>query len=573
MSALILPKFLLKYSKWMDVKTFKKVELQNKWIKNNSETYFLKENLNWIEYKNGVKIDSYEEIPTEFNYVLMYSEKTKIYNILTSTDLFSGKNLQNMKFIDEGKWDQTKESLIFVENEKVKNKWLKLDGGNSYYIKENYSWIEKYENGGIAGIFEEIYSDPNYLILFDSKRNFFVKLTDDVAYWGINDKIMFYLSDGKWKEKELESEEINSFSIKNQIDSIRQSLEELLVNSEQPNISSTHKLRTTNEENFITEKLSPENSAISIEQDQNNSEKFKTHIQETIQQPLDTKQTILTRHADNIKNKEENQNFEILNAKFEPDFLKNSVISIRQDQDNLEKFKTDMIEEKIQRPLDTEQTLLTAYNVDSNNNKEEIQNFEILNAKFESNNFDSKNEKLEKSIDNKRESVLGNQDTVVDNFIDHQYNIDSQYIDHLKKITANIDNDIESIISNRISIDNILNKFENNKINLEEEIIKSEINKTQSKQAFNIEEDIAPAKNNSNSKNKKSNCSLKIKAQNNSKYVNLKKITVNSDYSLDEFDLKNNQENINITNNNNKPEGNCSKESIDIKVTLNFNVV
>ncbi len=124
MSALILPKFLLKYSKWMDVKTFKKVELQNKWIKNNSETYFLKENLNWIEYKNGVKIDSYEEIPTEFNYVLMYSEKTKIYNILTSTDLFSGKNLQNMKFIDEGKWDQTIDSLIFVENEKVKNKWL-----------------------------------------------------------------------------------------------------------------------------------------------------------------------------------------------------------------------------------------------------------------------------------------------------------------------------------------------------------------------------------------------------------------------------------------------------------------
>jgi hypothetical protein len=88
----------------------------------------------------------------------MYSEKTKIYNILTSTDLFSGKNLQNMKFIDEGKWDQTIESLIFVENEKIKNKWLKLDGGNSYYIKENYSWIEKYENGGIAGIFEEIYS-------------------------------------------------------------------------------------------------------------------------------------------------------------------------------------------------------------------------------------------------------------------------------------------------------------------------------------------------------------------------------------------------------------------------------
>jgi hypothetical protein len=571
MSALILPKFLLKYSKWMDVKAFKKVDLQNKWIKNNSETYFLKENLNWIEYKNGVKIDSYEEIPTEFNYVLMYSEKTKIYNILTSSDLFSGKNLQNMKFIDEGKWDLTIESPIFVENEKAKTKWLKLDGGNSYYIKENYTWIEKYENGGIAGIFEEIYSDPNYLILFDSKRNFFVKLTDDVAYWGINDKIMFYLSDGKWKEKELESEEINADNIKNQINSIRQSLKELIVNSEQSNNSSTHKLRTTNEENYKTEKLSPEDSVISIEQDQNNSEKFKTHIQETIQQPLDTKQTILTRYnVDNNKNKEENQNFEILNAQFQPIHLSNSVISFRQDQDNLEKLNTNIKEEEIQQLLDTEQT---KYNVDNIKNKEEIENFEILNAKFESNNLDTSNEKLKNSINKKRESV-------VDNFIDHQYNIDSQYIDHLKKITANIDNDIESIISNRISIDNILNKFENNKINLEEEILKA-----QSKQAVNIEnlsteannlnenstkkEDIPPTKNNSNKKN--SNCSLKIKAQNNSKFVNLKKITVNSDFSLDEFDLKNNQENINITNN--KLEGNCSKESIDIKVTLNFNLV
>ncbi len=336
MPSLTVPKFLLKNGKWINIKKINTIDItKNKWIDNNNVTYFLKENLNWIEYKNGVKTDRYEEILTEFNYVLMYSEKSKIYNILTSSDLFSGKSLHNMSFIDEGKWDLTIEDnnddqfqlydSFKVENETFKTKWLKLDGGNSYYIKENYSWIEKYENGGIAGIFEEIYSDPNYLILFDSKRNFFVKLTDDVAYWGINDKIMFYLSDGKWKEKELESEEINSFSIKNQIDSIRQSLEELLVNSEQPNISSTHKLRTTNEENFKTEKLSPENSAISIEQDQNNSEKFKTHIQETIQQPLDTKQTILTRHADNIKNKEENQNFEILNAKFEPDYLKNSV--------------------------------------------------------------------------------------------------------------------------------------------------------------------------------------------------------------------------------------------------------
>ena len=282
-----------------------------------------------------------------------------------------------MSFIDEGKWDltiednnddqfQSQESFK-VENETFKTKWLKLDGGNSYYIKENYTWIEKYENGGIAGIFEEIYSDPNYLILFDSKRNFFVKLTDDVAYWGINDKIMFYLSDGKWKEKELESEEINADNIKNQINSIRQSLKELIVNSEQSNNSSTHKLRTTNEENYKTEKLSPEDSVISIEQDQNNSEKFKTHIQETIQQPLDTKQTILTRYnVDNNKNKEENQNFEILNAQFQPIHLSNSVISFRQDQDNLEKLNTNIKEEEIQQLLDTEQT---KYNVDNIKNK------------------------------------------------------------------------------------------------------------------------------------------------------------------------------------------------------------
>ena len=172
MSSLIFPKFLLKNSKWVDVKTLNNVELKNKWIKNSSDTYFFKENSLWIEYKNGIKTATYQEIPTEFNYILIYTEKTKIFNILTSNDLFSGKNLQNMKFIDEGKWDQTIEDTLKVDTKKYK--WLKLDGGHSYYTRENYSWIEKYENGSIAGIFEEVYSDPNYIILFDSKRNFHV---------------------------------------------------------------------------------------------------------------------------------------------------------------------------------------------------------------------------------------------------------------------------------------------------------------------------------------------------------------------------------------------------------------
>jgi hypothetical protein len=171
MSNLALPKFLLKNNKWIDVKTLNYSSFNEKWIKNNNETYFVKENLDWIEFNNGVKIGTNKEIPTEFNYVLMHDEKTNTYNLLTTADLFSGNNLKKMKFIDEGKWVEKNENKINFENETTKTKWLKLDGGNSYYIKENYSWIEKYENGSIAGIFEETFSDQNYLILFDKKRN------------------------------------------------------------------------------------------------------------------------------------------------------------------------------------------------------------------------------------------------------------------------------------------------------------------------------------------------------------------------------------------------------------------
>ena len=403
----------------MDVKAFKKVDLQNKWIKNNSETYFLKENLNWIEYKNGVKIDSYEEIPTEFNYVLMYSEKTKIYNILTSSDLFSGKSLHNMSFIDEGKWDLTIESPIFVENEKAKTKWLKLDGGNSYYIKENYSWIEKYENGGIAGIFEEIYSDPNYLILFDSKRNFFVKLTDDVAYWGINDKIMFYLSDGKWKEKELELEEINSDNIKKQFDSIKQALDtEPVITS----FSYKNKFDDNEKNQILNEPIN--NKSLSIDSiDEVEFEQYSDYFDELKSEvePIEYNTNILNDSIDQFGYNEFTDYFEVSKTEFADneildesiDNKRLSINSIEHCKDYFDEFKfnsidkksisNDSIDQAIKRSLDNVQSLvnMNKQNKIVKKNNESICNSEVL---------DKQELKIPKSsIDN---DIISNQKTI-----------------------------------------------------------------------------------------------------------------------------------------------------------------
>jgi hypothetical protein len=424
MPSLTVPKFLLKNGKWINIKKINTIDIiKNKWIDNNNVTYFLKENLDWIEFKNGIKTNRYEEILTEFNYVLMYSEKAKTYNILTSSDLFSGKSLHNMSFIDEGKWDltiednnddqfQSQESFK-VENETFKTKWLKLDGGNSYYIKENYSWIEKYENDSIAGIFEEIHFNSNYIILFDSKRNFFVKLTDDVAYWGLNANIMFYLANGKWKEKEIKLEEINSDNIKKQFDNIKQALDtEPVITS----FSYKNKFDDNEKNQILNEPF--DNKSISIDSiDKVEFEQYSDYFDElnTEVEPIEYNTNILNDSIDQFGYNEFTDYFEVSKTEFaDNEILDESIDNKRLSINSIDKksISNDSIDQALKRSLDNVQSLvnLNKQNKIVKKNNENICNSEILDKQ------------------------------------------------ELKIPKASIDNDIKPLISNQKSIDYCLNK-------------------------------------------------------------------------------------------------------------------
>jgi len=441
MPSLTVPKFLLKNGKWINIKKINTIDItKNKWIDNNNVTYFLKENLNWIEYKNGVKTDRYEEILTEFNYVLMYSEKSKIYNILTSSDLFSGKSLHNMSFIDEGKWDLTIEDnnddqfqlydSFKVENETFKTKWLKLDGGNSYYIKENYSWIEKYENGSIAGIFEEIHSNSNYIILFDSKRNFFVKLTDDIAYWGLNSNIMFYLANGKWKEKEMESEEINSDNIKKQFDNIKQALDtEPVVAS----FSYKNKFDDNEKNQILNEPM--DNKSLSIDSiDKVEFEQYSDYFDElkTEVEPIEYHTNILN---DSIDQNEFTDYFEVSKTEFaDNEMLDETVDNKTLSIDSIDKVTFDHF-------------------------KDYFDEFKFNKIDKKSISNDSIDEAIKRSLDNVHSLVnMNKQNKIVKKNNESICNSEVLTKQELKIPKASIDHDTKPLISNQKSIDHCLNK-------------------------------------------------------------------------------------------------------------------
>jgi hypothetical protein len=93
---------------------------------------------------------------------------------------------------------------------------------------------------------------------------------------------MFYLSDGKWKEKELESEEINADNIKMQFDNIKQALD--TEPSITTNISSNYKKK------YIFENLNKLSSQTTKEENQKFEEEnflFKQYDSENIETDTD----------------------------------------------------------------------------------------------------------------------------------------------------------------------------------------------------------------------------------------------------------------------------------------------
>ena len=77
-------------------------------------------------------------------------------------------------------------------------KWLKTDGTDGYFLKQDNEWFEVL-NGLAFANYKEIQFDAHEAIIFDEKRNLFVKLTDEYIFYGKNPNYMEFFSSGRWE--------------------------------------------------------------------------------------------------------------------------------------------------------------------------------------------------------------------------------------------------------------------------------------------------------------------------------------------------------------------------------------